>query len=535
MAAFNPDAYLASQPAFDPDAYLAGGQPATNAPQGYSLARAGKDFMTIPRGIVRGVQDITDTLVKGGASGLDALTGGSSRAGVDKTAKAMEAAYDAEYGDSLIAGGARIGGQVLGTLPVGPALGAGAKVLGAGAPVVNALATSGFSTGATAGKGLLPAATNMLTKMGAGAATGATASALTGGDPSLGGVIGGALPVAGAIATKAAPWAVKKFAGVGTGVGDEALTGAFAAGKKGGTEFLDNINGNVPMTDVLDSARASLSTMRESRSAAYKSGMLDISKDKTVLAFQPILDDFNALKNIGTYKGKVLNKSTTEVSENIGATLDDWAKSNPADFHTPEGFDALKKAIGDIRESTPFGTPARKLADTAYNSVKSQINAQAPTYANTMKGYEEASDLIKEIERAFSMGPKGKASADTAMRKLQSVTRNNVNTNFGNRLNLINTLEDAGGTDLMSSLAGQSLSSWMPRGIARYASLGGIAGVSVVNPMAAAALPFTSPKLMGLGAYGAGALSRQAAPVANKLIPLAYKTAPLLGGIERPQ
>ena len=81
--------------------------------------------------------------------------------------------------------------------------------------------------------------------------------------------------------------------------------------------------------------------------------------------------------------------------------------------------------------------------------------------AFTMKAYSDASDQIMEIERALSLGKK--ASVDTGMRKLQSLARNNVQTNYGNRLSLARELEDAGGVSLLPSIARQARNSWTPR------------------------------------------------------------------------
>ena len=62
----------------------------------------------------------------------------------------------------------------------------------------------------------------------------------------------------------------------------------------------------------------------------------------------------------------------------------------------------------------------------------------------------------------------------------------------------------------MPALAGQSLSSFTPRGLAgQGAALGiGAGGALTVNPMALAALPLTSPRLVGMGAYGLGRATR---------------------------
>jgi hypothetical protein len=178
-------------------------------------------------------------------------------------------------------------------------------------------------------------------------------------------------------------------------------------------------------------------------------------------------------------------------------------------------LDALKKAIGDIRDATEFGSAGRKAADTVYNSVKNEIAKQAPTYAKTMKSYSEASDLITEIEKALSLG--NKASADTSMRKLQSLMRNNVNTNYGNRLNLASELEQQGGANILPAVAGQAMSSAAPRGLQGLAATG-TGALGIVNPAVLAALPFQSPRLVGEAAYGLGRLSSTGGNAANAAI-----------------
>ena len=93
------------------------------------------------------------------------------------------------------------------------------------------------------------------------------------------------------------------------------------------------------------------------------------------------------------------------------------------------------------------------------------------------------------------------------MRKLQSLMRNNVQTNYGNRLNLATALENQGGVELMPALSGQALNSWTPRSLA--AQGGGLATalMSMSNPATLAALPLQSPRLVGSLAYGAGRLA----------------------------
>jgi hypothetical protein len=240
--------------------------------------------------------------------------------------------------------------------------------------------------------------------------------------------------------------------------------------------------------------------------------MVDIASDKSVINFAPIDNAVNSLQKMGSFKGQVINKNAAGTVDEISGLVGQWKSLDPTEFHTPEGLDALKKAIGDIRDATQFGTPGRKAADTAYNAVKSQIDMQAPTYAKVMKDYSQASEALTEIERSLSLG--NKAAADTSMRKLQSLMRNNVNTNYGNRLTLAKTLEGKG-ADILPAVAGQAASSFTPRGLQGLAATG--AGVaSFTNPATLAALPFTSPRLMGELSYGLGAMNRGIGGAANK-------------------
>ena len=120
-----------------------------------------------------------------------------------------------------------------------------------------------------------------------------------------------------------------------------------------------------------------------------------------------------------------------------------------------------------------------------------------------MSGYEKASKNIKEIERTLSLGDK--KSSDTALRKLQSTMRNNVNTNYGKRADLVKQLEDAGATNISEKLAGQALSSWTPRGLGSIVAGGaGAAGVATLNPLLALPVAMQSPRLMGEASYYAG-------------------------------
>lgn len=317
---------------------------------------------------------------------------------------------------------------------------------------------------------------------------------------------------AGGAAARGAGRLGSELLGLSTGVGAEPIRQAARAGVTGGEtarQFRENITGRAPLTDVLDDAKQNLEQMNQAKQAEYRSGMVNIKNDKTTLSFSGIDSAVNQAIGKTTYKGKVLNERAAQELLKARDLVDEWKTANPADFHTPEGMDALKQRIGDLLETIPFEQKqARSAVGGVYNAVKKEIVKQAPTYANVMRQYSEASDQIREIQRTLSLGDK--ASQDTALRKLQSLMRNNVNTNYGQRLNLARQLEEQGGREIMPALAGQSLAELTPRGLSRVGSPLAAGGAFSLGglPPALAALAASSPRVVGEAAYGAGLAAR---------------------------
>jgi hypothetical protein len=306
----------------------------------------------------------------------------------------------------------------------------------------------------------------------------------------------------------------KPLLGSLTGVGSENIANAAKAGFSGDKSFWNQLTGKAAINEPLDAARANLATMRQTRGNDYRSGMTNITDDKSVLNFDEINKALKETKDSVSFKGQTGAEIPTKVHEDLSNIINEWKKLDPAEYHTPEGLDFLKQKIGDYTQSIGYEhTNANRVGSDIYNSIKGTISNQAPKYAEVMKDYHEASDTIKEIEKALSLG--NKASVDTAMRKLQSVTRNNVNTNYGQRLNLAQQLEKEGGRPFINALSGQAMSSPTARGLAgtveNLTALGGL-----VNPALLATLPFQTPKLVGTALYGGGKAAKQISKLAQK-------------------
>ena len=320
----------------------------------------------------------------------------------------------------------------------------------------------------------------------------------------------------------------KQAAGLTTGVGGEAIGQAYQAGKAGGeaaTAFKQNLTGKVDPTDVLNAAKENVAELGRQRQTAYRANMENIKGDKSILNFDGIDKALDSAMSKVSYKGQVTKEAAAQKLGEIQTKINDWKNLDPAEFHTPEGLDALKQSIGETLESIPFeSTQQRMVVGDVYNAVKNEIVKQAPTYAKTMKAYSEASDQIKEIERALSLGKK--ASVDTAMRKLQSLMRNNVQTNYGQRLNLAKQLEEAGGRQIMPAIAGQALSELTPRGLQRATSVPTSLGAFATGglPAAIAYGLASSPRVVGGAAYGAGVGARGLLDIQRRMPELDYPT-----------
>lgn len=488
------------------------------------LSQVGQQVGNVVAGGLRGAGSIGATLIRPFES---AEENQQRRAAMDAALASMGA-----QPDSLAYGAGKIGAEIAGTSGVG---GLAAKGLGLVPGVAKvapnmlaAIRSGGFSAGNAVGTPALVA------RMAGGAITGGASAGLVNPEEAkTGAIVGGALPVVGMLA-KGGVQATKNALGLSTGVGTRPLEEAYKAGKAGGKTaetFLKNMrpNGNTQIDDVLAAAKDNLAVMNAAKQAEYRSGMVDIKNDKTILDLAGVDGAIKKSMDMVSFKGQVKNAKAADVVQKISDEVQAWKNLDPVEYHTPEGLDALKQKVAGIVEEIPLEQKtSRKVAAQIRDSIKDEISKQAPTYEKVMKDYHEASKIVEELQKTFSLNPK--ASADTAMRKLQSLMRNNVSTNYGQRLKLAQELEQAGGNEFMPALAGQALNEWTPRGIQRAAVMpGGLAAFSFGGvPAAAATAALSSPRLIGEAAYKAGqisnALSGQKTKAVNQLL---YRSAPI--------
>lgn len=312
------------------------------------------------------------------------------------------------------------------------------------------------------------------------------------------------------VATKLGGTTAKTLLGVTTGTSGETVGEAYRAALLGGRQkkaFTDNMRGAEDQAAAVEEAKRAVGQIAQNRANQYTKDMAAIGADKTPIDFKPIEQKFFDIVD-SMYSGnhQIAADETISKLNKIQDVLAEWS-SDPS-MHTAGGLDALKRRIDNLMPSfSDANVGDTERAITAIrNAVKDEVIAVAPQYKKAMEGYESSKAVQKEIERSLSLNRD--AAADTSLRKLQSLTRNNVNTNYGGRMKSAEILKEAGADTLMPRLAGQALNAKMPRGIMQAVAGASLLGGQFVNPMFLAALPFTSPRLVGEAANLAGTVSR---------------------------
>lgn len=300
-----------------------------------------------------------------------------------------------------------------------------------------------------------------------------------------------------------------EITGLITGTGARPIEEAYKAGQIGGHPakvFLANMTGKVPLEDVVKSARRAVKNMRRERNAAYQASMQGVKQNVNFLDFGAIdreLDDA-AREVLYNRFGDPMFEGADSLHNSITNILQ--KTRNRLAARTPEDFDAMRQMVGDLHNTVKPGSKGSVVISRVDDAIAKEISRKEPRYAAIMKDYHEASNALREVESAFSL--KDTKSIDTSLRKLQSVMRDNVNASQGYKGQVLEGLDKRG--RLAPALAGQALSNWAPRGLARVP-----AELAALHPNFWAALPFASPRAAGNLAYQVGRIQPKVAKYVN--------------------
>jgi hypothetical protein len=168
----------------------------------------------------------------------------------------------------------------------------------------------------------------------------------------------------------------------------------------------------MPITDLVDAAKEALGSLKSERKAAYTARLEKLGQDATPLGFEAIDDVLADMATEGKFKEiPIRGSKPAETLKEIEEIIEDFRGRNPSEYHTAIAFDSMKQAIGEVRDAINIAdNPAAwNLANKVYGAVRRTIVKQDADYAKAMREYEQATDLIIDIEKTFSL--KGKRSA----------------------------------------------------------------------------------------------------------------------------
>lgn len=383
---------------------------------------AAKPLTNIGAGLARGAKDVIDTGAKALVSGFDKLAGTSEAERVQAMNEAGKAQFEQEHGDSALASGGRLAGQVAATAPVGGVMAGGVTAAAKIAPVLAkyapklaaALESGGFRLGGAPAASLGEKAVNAATRVGAGAAVGGASAGLVssedaGTGAALGAVLPGAAKAAGmagkAIAANVSPEVqalYQKAKDLGINVPADRIVNskplnALAASLnyvpmsgRAGTEeaMVSQLNKAVSRTFGQDSDNITASLRKARVNLGDKFEMT--LKGNAVKADDEFLSDLashvdTANKELGSDAAKVIGKQVDEILSKVGK---DGAIDGQTAYNLKKGLDR----IGD--RNSPEAYYARDLKRSLMGALNRSLGPdEAAKFATVRKQYGNMLDV----------------------------------------------------------------------------------------------------------------------------------------------
>lgn len=323
--------------------------------------------------------------------------------------------------------------------------------------------------------------------------------------------------------TELAGTGITKSLAFTSGVGDEAIKQAYKAGREGG-EALDSFTTNLRNSDtgtalqILEDAQTNLQKIKTDRAKAYQEGMSKVSKDSQRIDFKAVDDILDS----SDLKSRIFGQAgipRSSVLKDLFGDIEDVVKEyKNVNANSLIDFDDMKRSINGLRSKYQNNPEAIGVISEVSKKIGETIKKASPEYAKIMKSYEEASELLYEIQHSLSLGRK--KPAEVSLKKLLSTMRNNVSTNYGQRLTLAEKLQEAGGKNILAGLAGQELSSVFPKGLRGVTASGGLGLLGAAGGLTLGAIPslaLSSPRLVGEAAKLAGSTARRTKGLLSKL------------------
>lgn len=284
--------------------------------------------------------------------------------------------------------------------------------------------------------------------------------------------------------------------------------------------FQSHLNGSAPPTEIVDAAQGALDQIAKKRGADYVQNMTKITGGNLPpISWAPVnsaLSDARSAVRITdptTGVSSVINEGADNALDDIQKKIDFYqAQPTGSVFGNLTGFDALKRSIGDIRNTYKNDPVAYQKATQMYNSVLGAIKDQHSDYSDAMKDYGDASDQLNQIRGTF--GLKNGANDEMVLRRLLNTKTS------GNKQSLLAQLSEHD-PRIPYMLAGHELNPVLPGGLRQALNFAAAPVSFGVNPLLAAGqAAAASPRLMGslnnLAGKGANLAGKALAPIPEK-------------------
>lgn len=288
-----------------------------------------------------------------------------------------------------------------------------------------------------------------------------------------------------------------RLSGVGTGAINESI--------KTSVMYRKALRGKITATEIVDNAKNALQKLVARRSANYRASLAKISEHSDDIDMAPIrkklkglMEEYNVSVRAGkeglkidTSRVAMGKKGRKDIKELIEGVSGWGSKKGDA---TPIGLDTLKRQLDDFYSDS---SQARAFVKSLTESVKKTASDAVPEYKRMLKDYSEATTLIKDIESGLMLrkkGMSGRIIADQTLRRLLSSMRDN----FALRKELVEVLGNSTATDLSGQIAGYTMRSPVPVGLAGTGTmLAGQVGYAMINPKFWPVLAASSPRVQG--------------------------------------
>jgi len=308
--------------------------------------------------------------------------------------------------------------------------------------------------------------------------------------------------------TKAAQKATDLALGVTTGTSSREV----AQARKVSTDFTDFMRGKRGGDELVKTVHESVKDLADKANAEYSAILPTIDATGITVNPYPVFNKYDSMlkdmrvsrdtKGALDFAGSVLEKQPAMQREltKIDAYLNERKVGGIPMGMKPSDADIMKKWFWSEADKIGKGNiPTKSVAEKLYGEIANTLNDQVPQYKEMTANYAKFKEFETMLRDTLSL--KDPKKIDASLSKLRSALR----TDNDFRSKVLSQIQEQTGKNLMSMVAGYDMSQALPRGlIGRGIGLGEVSGAMYSSPWFLAALPFTSPRVVGELMQGIG-------------------------------